>query len=49
MSFLFVQGKRNDNTFVDVASAQADAQNLLQAGNQLYYKQIYMKYLFVCV
>ncbi|XP_060843407.1 annexin B9-like isoform X3 [Rhopalosiphum padi] len=26
------QGQRNENTFVDVASAQADAQNLLQAG-----------------
>ncbi|XP_025406182.1 annexin B9-like isoform X3 [Sipha flava] len=26
------QGKRNENTFVDVASAQSDAQNLLQAG-----------------
>lgn len=26
------QGRRNENTFVDVASAQADAQKLLQAG-----------------
>lgn len=26
------QGNRNENTFVDVASAQSDAQNLLQAG-----------------
>ncbi|XP_025203425.1 annexin B9-like isoform X1 [Melanaphis sacchari] len=26
------QGQRNENTFVDVASAQADAQKLLQAG-----------------
>lgn len=32
MYFLFVQGKRNENAFVDVASAQSDAQNLLQAG-----------------
>lgn len=35
---MVAQGRRSENTFVDVASAQSDAQNLLQAGNFIIYK-----------